>query len=205
MPGPLRLLIATRNAGKLRELRSLLAGYEVEVVGPDDVAGLPEDVPETGDSFRANAEIKARAYAEAAGCWALADDSGLEVDALDGAPGVYSARYAGPEADDAANNAKLLEAMAGVPEPERGARFRCAAVCCDAQGNVLGVGEGATEGRILEAPAGIRGFGYDPLFLSDDLGKPFGEAEPAEKNRVSHRARALVALRTVLLMYLPHK
>lgn len=205
MVAPIRLLIATRNAGKLLELRALMADCAVEVVGPDEVPGLPRDVEETGDTFRANAELKAATYARAAGCWALADDSGLEVDALDGAPGIFSARFAGPSADDAANNSKLLEALAGVPAGERSARFRCAAVCCDAEGAVVAIGEGATEGHILDAPSGDGGFGYDPLFFSDDLGKPFGQAAPAEKNRVSHRARALAAVRTALLIYLPRK
>lgn len=192
-----RLLLASRNPGKLRELRALLADLTIRVLGPDQVEALPE-VEESGVTFRANAELKARACAAAAGCWALADDSGLEVDALDGAPGARSARFAGDDATDAENNARLLDALEGVPPAQRTARFRCVVVVADPDGTILAAAAGTTEGRIGDAPRGSGGFGYDPLFLSDDLGIPFGEALPEEKNRVSHRARALAQIRDVL-------
>ena len=195
---PPRLLLATRNAGKRRELTALLADLPVRLVGPDDIGPLP-DVDETGQTFVANAHLKAQAYARSAGCLALADDSGLEVNALGGAPGVQSARYAGPDADAAANNARLLAALVDVPPARRTARFHCAMACVDPAGRVVATAEGQTTGRILAAPRGDRGFGYDPLFLSDDLGVSFGEAAPADKNRVSHRARACAALRAALV------
>ncbi len=193
MPLP-RLALATGNPGKIAEIRALLAGLPVEVVAPER---LPE-VVEDADSFRGNAEKKARAVAAALGVPALADDSGLEVDALGGAPGVRSARYAGPRASDAENNAKVLGALRGVPHERRRARFRCAAVVAAPDGRLLATGEGMAEGRILESPRGRSGFGYDPLFLSDDLGVTFAEAGAEAKNRVSHRARALTALRQAL-------
>lgn len=194
---PPRLLLATRNAGKRAELQALLAGLPVTPVGPDAFGSLP-DVPETAESFRGNAEAKARAYAAAAGCLALADDSGLEVDALGGAPGVRSARFAGERATDDDNNRRLLDAMRAVPAARRTARFRCVVVVADPAGRILAAADGTAEGRILEAPRGTGGFGYDPLFLSDDLRKTFAEATAEEKNRVSHRARAMAALRRPL-------
>ncbi|MCI0342474.1 MAG: RdgB/HAM1 family non-canonical purine NTP pyrophosphatase [Planctomycetales bacterium] len=191
---PRRLALATRNAGKIAEIRALLAGLPVKIVAPER---LPE-VVEDADTFRGNAEKKARAAAAALGIPALADDSGLEVDALGGAPGVRSARYAGPGATDAANNGKLLDALRGVAPERRRARFRCLAVVAAPDGSLLAIGEGTAEGRILEAPRGTSGFGYDPLFLSDDLAVTFAEAGPEAKNRVSHRARALAAIRRAL-------
>ncbi len=193
----MKVVLATKNPGKVRDFNHLLAGTGLEVVAVDD---LP-DVDETGVTFVANAWLKARSAAAHTGLPALADDSGLEVDALGGAPGVYSARYAtgfSGQQDDA-NNAKLLAALADVPAAERTARFRSAVVFLDEQRGVELVGEGSCEGEILFAPRGTGGFGYDPLFLSHELKMTFAEADLAAKGRVSHRARALAELRTKLM------
>ncbi len=185
---PAPLLMATRNPGKLRELRALLAELSVEL------RPLPDDAPEveeTADTFAGNAELKARAAAAAnPGVWVLAEDSGLEVDALGGAPGVYSARYAGVGAGDAACVAKLLQALDGVPDEARTARFRCVAALLAPDGR-LWIETGSLEGRITHAPRGSYGFGYDPVFLLPDRGMTTAELAPEEKNRISHRALAL--------------
>ena len=201
----MRLLAATRSGGKQREFRRMLEPTAVEVVFPDDVGAYPdpaEDLLELGDSFESNARRKAEHFARRAGLPTVADDSGLEVFALGGAPGVRSRRWAGtggrPDEVDAANNAELLRRLAGAPEPRRGARYRCVLVLVRAEGAVPQVFEGVCGGRILEAPAGTGGFGYDPLFWSDQLEKSFGEATPEEKDRVSHRGRALRALAAAL-------
>ncbi len=197
------LVFATRNRGKLVELRELLPGVEVRSL--DDIH-VP-DVVEDADTFAGNASKKAREVSQATGLPALADDSGLEVDALGGAPGVYSARYAGVSghAADAANNAKLLAALASVPADQRTARFRAALALCDALGP-LGeraiTAEGACEGVILTAPRGTGGFGYDPLFFAPELGQTFAEAGVGPKSDLSHRARAMRAMRPQLLAYL---
>lgn len=201
------LVFATRNQGKLVELRALLAG--TEVLGVDEAAqrlGRPiPDVVEDADTFAGNAIKKAREVSQATGLPALADDSGLEVDALDGAPGVYSARYAGEGAGDAANNAKLLQALAGVPRARRAARFRCVLALADVTGP-LGeqtlTADGTCEGVVLEAPRGTGGFGYDPLFLVPELGQTFAELGVGPKGDLSHRARAMQAIRPRLLAYL---
>ena len=197
-----RLVVATANPGKLGELRELLAGLALELV-PQSALGVPA-AAETGVSFAANALLKARHAARHSGLPALADDSGLEVDALGGAPGVHSARYAGEVADDAANNAKLLAALAALDVPggaaaQRGARYRCVIACVrgtDDPAPLLAAG--TWEGSIARAPRGTGGFGYDPLFLVDAAGRTAAELPAAEKNRVSHRARALAALRSAL-------
>ena len=192
---PPRLLLATRNPGKVREVRAILAGTGVELVGLDEVGlGEPPEVAETGTTFLENARLKARAYAAWAGMAALAEDSGLEVDALGGAPGVYSARYAGPGATDEANLARLLEALAGVPPERRTARFRCAAVLTDPE---LGEwhAEAAWEGRVTEAPRGRGGFGYDPVFQPTGWDRTSAEVPQEVKDAHSHRAQALRALR----------
>lgn len=205
MRGP--LVFATRNPGKLRELRQLITGIEVIDVG-EAAARLGRAIPdvvEDADTFAGNAIKKARAVSAATGLPALADDSGLEVDALGGAPGVYSARYAGDQHDDAANNAKLLAALAGVPTAQRTARFRAALALADVSGplgaEVL-VADGACEGVILDAPRGTGGFGYDPLFFAPELGQTFAEAGVGPKSDLSHRARAMRAMRPRLLAYL---
>ncbi len=192
LPGT--LVLATGNAGKLREFRALLADLAIEVV-PQSEFDVPT-VPETGLTFIENALIKARNAARHTGLPALADDSGLAVDALHGRPGIYSARYSGPDADDLANNRKLLEELAGVPEQERGARYHCILVFLrDAEDPVPLVCEGAWEGRIAPAPRGEGGFGYDPLFLPADGEGSAAELDPAIKNRCSHRGRAMALLR----------
>ncbi|MBS7458410.1 RdgB/HAM1 family non-canonical purine NTP pyrophosphatase [Coralloluteibacterium stylophorae] len=193
----MKIVLASGNRGKLAELGALLAGCGHDLV-PQSELGVG-DVPETGLTFVENALIKARHAAEATGLPALADDSGLIVDALDGAPGLYSARYAGSPTDDAANNAKLIAALQGVPAERRSARFHAVIVllrhAADPQPLVA---EGSWEGRILEAPRGSHGFGYNPVFLDPAHGLTAAEMEPALKNRISHRARALERLRTAL-------
>lgn len=182
-----RLLIATRNAHKLAEIRTILDLPDVEIVGADEIAGLPE-VEEDAETFEGNALKKARTLRDASGLWTLADDSGLEVDALNGAPGVYSARYAGEPTDSAANNRKLLAALAG--RTDRTARFRCVIALAAPDGREWTV-VGRCEGRIALAPSGAEGFGYDPLFVPEGHTISFAEMSSAEKNAISHRGRAL--------------
>jgi XTP/dITP diphosphohydrolase len=185
-----RLVLATANAGKVRELRALIAEWgtvEVLTLGDLPEVRLP---PETGTTYLANAVPKATTVRDASGIAALADDSGIEVDALGGAPGVHSARYGDGEA---ACNAKLLEALAGVPPERRTARYR-AVVALALPDGVVWTAEGTCEGRIAEAPRGDAGFGYDPIFVLPALGRTVGEATAEEKARVSHRARAMRAL-----------
>ena len=193
----MKVVVATRNKGKLRELVPLLARLELELCTIDEVAPDAE-LREDGVTFLENALAKARQAARATGLPAIADDSGLEVDALDGAPGVYSARYAGPGADDDKNNTKLLEALRGVPPALRTARFRCAAVFVDPARALELVREGACEGEVLEAPRGDDGFGYDPLFFVPTVGRTMAELPLEEKNRLSHRAAAFRALADAL-------
>lgn len=191
----MKLLLASNNAKKLAELQRILAGLEITFILPKDAGGLPE-VVEDADSFAGNAAKKASSAARAKGLWALADDSGLLVDALDGAPGVLSARFAGVHGDDAANNALLLEKLKGVPPERRNARFLCALALARPDGSVALQVQGTARGRILEAPRGTRDFGYDPLFLFTEpgfaeTGRGFAELGPEEKAEVSHRGRAL--------------
>lgn len=199
----MKVVVATRNKGKLREIVSLLAGAPlldglglelatIDALAPD--AELRED----GVTFEENALAKARQAAAATGLPAIADDSGLEVEALDGAPGVWSARYAGPGADDAQNNAKLLEALRGLPPARRGARFRCVAAFVDPARSVEIVRDGACAGEILEGPRGTDGFGYDPLFFVPAVGRTMAELPLDEKNQLSHRAAAFRALALAL-------
>jgi XTP/dITP diphosphohydrolase len=192
-----KVVVASRNRGKLREIVPLLAGLDFELVTIDDVA--PDcELREDGDTFEANALAKARQAAQATGLPAIADDSGLEVAALDGAPGVYSARYAGLPSDDGRNNAKLLEALHDVPSPRRQGRFRCVAAFVDPAASVELTCSGACEGEILAQPRGDLGFGYDPLFLVPGLGRTMAELPLDEKNRLSHRAAAFRALAQTL-------
>ncbi|MGB5102505.1 MAG: RdgB/HAM1 family non-canonical purine NTP pyrophosphatase [Steroidobacteraceae bacterium] len=190
---PARVVLATGNSGKLREMREILAPWRVEVLAQSDFTRGSAD--EIGLTFVENAILKARYAAQAAGLPAIADDSGLEVDALRGAPGILSARYAGPGADDAANNAKLLGELAAVPDDRRGARYRCAMVYLrwplDPAPLVC---QASWEGRIGHVARGSGGFGYDPLFVVGDGGSTAAELAPAEKNRVSHRGQAMRAL-----------
>jgi XTP/dITP diphosphohydrolase len=203
VPAPLRdLVIATANPGKLREFRALLTGLPFAPVaqGARGVSA-PE---ETGATFAENALIKARYAAATCGAAAIADDSGLEVDALGGAPGIYSARYAGAAAGDAAavdaaNNAKLVAALRDVPFEARRARYRCALVYLDGPEDPAPLhARGVWEGYILDAPRGSGGFGYDPYFWLPELGLTAAELEPERKNRLSHRGSALEALRSAL-------
>jgi XTP/dITP diphosphohydrolase len=196
-----KLLAATRNAGKQREIRRILAPTGLEIVFPDDIwlretsAG---EALEQGESFEANARRKAEYFARLSSLPTFADDSGLEVLSLGGAPGVHSKRWAGAMGSldevDAANNAELLRRLAGAPERRRAARYRCVLVFLRTPEAVPTVCHGDCTGRILEAPRGTDGFGYDPLFFSEELGQTFGEATAEEKDRVSHRGRALRAL-----------
>ena len=183
----MKLLIATRNRHKLEEIRAILNLPGLELIGADEMPGLPE-VEEDAPTFEGNAIKKARTLAQASGCWTLADDSGLEVEALGGAPGVISARYAGSEASTPANNAKLLRELAGVTD--RGARFRCVLALCAPDGRSWTV-EGLCEGRMLESPRGANGFGYDPLFMPEGHSQTFAELPASVKNGMSHRGRAL--------------
>lgn len=183
-----RLVVATQNAGKAREIARLLGGWDVRSLA--DVP--PIDFPEEGGDYAENARVKALTAARATGLPCVADDSGLEVDALDGAPGPYSARFGGPGLDDRGRLEKLLEALDGVPPP-RTARFRCLAACAWPDGRTL-LEEGVCEGEILEAPRGDGGFGYDPIFRPAGEARAMAELDRAEKDALSHRGRALRAL-----------
>lgn len=186
----MNLLIATGNAGKLRELRELLAPLGHEVVGLRDVKTHGEPV-EDADTFAGNAEIKARFYQTQTGLVTIADDSGLCVDALDGRPGVHSARFSGPDASDAENNVELLRVMKGVTD--RSARFVCVATCVRADGRPLAT-RGECEGVILDVLRGEGGFGYDPLFYVSEHDATFAQLPAEIKNQISHRGRAIRAL-----------
>ena len=188
-----RLVLASGNAGKLAELRALLAGTGVELVAQSQLG--VEEVEETGLSFVENALLKARHAAMATGLPALADDSGLCVDALGGAPGLYSARFAGRHGDSAANNARLLRELEGLDLDQRRAHFHAVIVLLrHAEDPQPLICEGRWEGRVLEAPRGAAGFGYDPVFLDPDSGLSAAELEPAQKHRISHRGRAVAEL-----------
>jgi XTP/dITP diphosphohydrolase len=191
------LLVATNNPGKIREFRELLADLPVAITFPRE-CGLILEVAETGQTFEENARIKATAYWEATGFLTLADDSGLEVDALGGAPGVWSARYAGAHASDSDRVRKLLSALTDVPWGERTARFRCVVAISTPGGSIL-TAEGTCEGEIGLAPKGEHGFGYDPiLVVRGQGGLTMAELAPGLKNLISHRARALMAAREIL-------
>ncbi len=185
-----RVVLATGNQGKVRELGAMLSGFEMEVV-PQTEFGVVE-AEETGLTFVENAILKARNAASHTGLPAIADDSGLEVDHLRGAPGIYSARYAGEGGNDPANNRKLLKALEGVPEAERSARFQCLMVYMEhAEDPTPLIAQGTWEGHILTAPQGENGFGYDPLFFVPEQGCSSAELEPEVKNGMSHRGKAL--------------
>ena len=201
----MKILAATRSAGKQREIRRVLGGPALEIVLPADIwlressAGDPVEV---GESFEANARHKAEYFVRMSSLPTFADDSGLEVFSLGGAPGVRSKRWAGAsgseEEVDLANNAELVRRLAGAPESRRLARYRCVLYYLPSYGAVPTVCQGDCTGRILDAPRGTNGFGYDPYFFSDELGKTFGEATDEEKDAVSHRSRALRALAAAL-------
>ena len=188
----MKLVIATRNRHKLEEIQAIFNLPWLELLSAFDFPEVP-DVEETGSTFDENAALKARALAEATGCWAMADDSGLEVDALNGAPGVYSARFAGEPVNYQANNEKLLRLL--EHETNRRARFRCALALVDPGGNLHAL-EGRCEGSIARSLRGEGGFGYDPLFIPEGETRTFAELTPEEKNRISHRAHALAKAAT---------
>jgi len=188
-----KLLVASGNRGKVREIRIRLRSLGFQVIGPDE---LPEPVPvcaEQGTSFCENARAKAAHWHRFSGLATLADDSGLEVEALDGAPGIRSARFAGENATDGDNIDLLLKKLAGLEEDKRGARFVCCLALCTGEGSIKTF-TGSCSGRILTGPAGEGGFGYDPVFFYPPLNRSFAQVSTAEKNRVSHRARALEKL-----------
>ncbi len=189
----MKLVLASANRKKVIELRTLLEPLGVELIGLDQFPHLPP-VEETGDTFAANAAIKAIAAATGTGLWALADDSGLQVDALNGRPGVYSARYAGPGCTDADNNEKLLGELANVPDEQRGAGFVCHLAIADPTGAIRLSVDGRCRGRIISQRRGTHGFGYDPLFLVPEYHRTFAELSLTVKSQLSHRARAFAAL-----------
>lgn len=193
-----RLIVASRNQKKINEIQAIARDFGLEVISRDDAGLPPVDIEETGETFEENALLKAMAIMEMSGCPAVADDSGLEVDWLDGAPGVYSARFAGDACDDLANNRKLLELMAGVPPARRTARFVSAIALAYPDGKTLVV-RGVTEGRLLEEPRGAGGFGYDPLFVPQGHDRTYAELPADEKNKISHRGKALAAMKALLL------
>ena len=191
-----KIVVGSRNSGKIREIQAVLADLPYCVTGLSDQT-IP-DAEETGTTFQENAILKARYYCQHTGEYCLADDSGLEVDALDGAPGVYSARYAGEQASDEENNQKLLSALTGIPMQRRTARFRSVLALAGPDGSLM-LAEGVCEGIVLFEARGTGGFGYDPLFLMQDQRKTLAEMTLAEKNLVSHRGNALRAFKQQLV------
>ena len=188
-----KIVLASGNQGKVREINQILAGLDMEVVPQSDF-DVPE-IEETGLTFVENAILKARNATKCTGLPAIADDSGLEVDALRGAPGIYSARYAGPDTDDSKNLQKVLQEMAGIPEAERTARFQCLLVYMEHDLDPTPIiCQGTWEGRITTAPAGENGFGYDPVFFVLEHGCTSAQLSAEEKNRLSHRGQALQCL-----------
>jgi XTP/dITP diphosphohydrolase len=194
---PNELLIATTNQGKIVELRSLLHSLPLSLRG---LAEFPstEEVEETGVTFSDNAVLKARAYAGQTGLWTLADDSGLEVDALGGAPGVFSARYGGEGLNDAQRVERLLDELSKHAGQERSARFICVIAIADPQGHIANISTGRCEGQVAPSPRGTGGFGYDPVFIPDGFNQTFGELSPEIKQKISHRALALQGARAFL-------
>jgi XTP/dITP diphosphohydrolase len=190
------ILIATGNPGKRREIQAVTAGLPVTWKTLTDFPSI-ESPPEVADTFAGNAADKARFYSKRTGLWSLADDSGLEVDALDGQPGILSARFAGEDANDAANNAKLLRLLKSVPQERRTARFRCAIALADGD-DILLTAAGSVEGLIVDEPHGRNGFGYDPLFWIPPYRQTAAQMPAELKNRVSHRGQALADLRSQL-------
>lgn len=193
--------MATRNPGKLREISDYLKDLPLEIISLLDFRGIP-DIAETGATFEENAVLKAQAIARYSGELTLADDSGLEVDYLEGAPGVHSARFAGEPVSDARNNQKLLELMKDAPPDRRTARFRCVMALAEPGGSCR-LARGSCEGLIVTEPRGEKGFGYDPLFYLPDWGRTMAELDLEVKNRISHRARALAEVRRILEDILP--
>jgi XTP/dITP diphosphohydrolase len=195
-----KLLVATRNSGKVSEFADMFADLQLEWIGLADL-GLDLEVAETGETFRENAIIKATEYAAASGLLTLADDSGLEVDALDGRPGVHTARYGGAGLTPVQRYELLLVDMKGVPMADRSARFRCVIALSSGQG-IFGTAGGVCEGKIAERPAGIGGFGYDPVFYLPDQGQTMAELPAAEKHLISHRGKAIAEIAPLLRLVL---
>lgn len=191
-----QLLIATHNPGKLREYRALLADLDLQVLYLDDL-GITHDIPETGTTFAENAILKAVGYAEMSGMLTWSDDSGLEIDALNGRPGVYSARYGGPGLTDWDRIVRVLDELRGYPPAAWTARFQCVVALAEPHGQVLTV-EDRVEGIITDRPRGEHGFGYDPIFYMPDYAATMAELDPAHKNQISHRAKAAAAAKQVL-------
>jgi len=191
-----KLILATRNKGKLKEIRVLLSDIDIDIISLNEVENAPH-VVEDGKTFMENAFKKAKVIAEATGIMALADDSGLEVDALDGAPGVHSARYSGKNASDASNNEKLLADLEGISPGKRNAHFSCVVVVYHPSGRWIST-ETECEGEIAMNPVGDRGFGYDPVFYIPSINRTMAQLSPKEKNSLSHRGKALAELKSKL-------
>ena len=199
---PREVVIATHNEGKLREIKDILAPWGFKILSLKDFPGIPEII-EDGSTFAENAAKKAREVARQTGRLAIADDSGLVVDALQGKPGVFSSRYGGEKATDEQKFQKLLAEMSEIPEGKRQARFVCAMAVALPRGR-MEVVEGECRGQVTSAPRGKCGFGYDPIFFVPQFGKTMAELEPEEKNRISHRGRALERLKVILPEFLPY-
>lgn len=198
-----KLLLATHNKGKVSEYADILGDGQIDFLTLDDV-GITEDVPETGSTFLENAILKATVYAQKTGVLTLADDSGLEVDALGGKPGVLTARYGGPGLSMAERYTRLLEEMVAVPNALRSAQFRCAIALASPDGEILGTSEGICAGEIAREPSGVAGFGYDPIFYFPEFGQTMAQLSPQEKHRISHRGRAVEAIAPLLRRVLNH-
>lgn len=194
------LVVATKNQGKLREIRELLKEFDLKVTSIADYPDCPE-VVEDGKTFAANAIKKARVIGKHLGKLTLGEDSGLQVKALKNAPGIYSARFSGPDATDEKNNKKLISSLKDVPSSKRQARYRCFAALSDGD-KLVGVVDGSCGGMIVDERRGTNGFGYDPFFLIPHYKKTFGELDPAIKAKISHRARALKKLKILIKKYL---
>ena len=188
-----KLLVATHNQGKVVEFAEMLQDLAIEWLSLDDV-GVTQDVEETGSTFRENGVLKAKTYAAETGLLTLADDSGLEVDALGGAPGVYTARYGGAGLTAVQRYQKLLDDIKNIPDPQRTARFRCVIVLAGPDGTILGESEGVCEGRIAQAPVGDNGFGYDPVFYLPQFNQTMAQIPASQKHQISHRGLAVQAI-----------
>lgn len=196
----MKLLIATHNKGKIKELNTLLSDAGIDVIGLDE-AGVTFDVEETGTTFEANARLKAVQYAQATGLMTLADDSGLEIDALDGEPGVYTARYGGAGLTQPERMQLVLDKLLGLQADARSARFRCTMVLADGTGEVLSVKTGVCEGEIAQQMIGDGGFGYDPIFYLPERALTMAQIDKVEKNRISHRGQAVRAILPEIVRY----
>lgn len=200
----MKLLIGTKNQGKIRELNELLADLPIEVAGLHEFPNITEP-EETGATFAENAALKAGYYARKTGVCVLSDDSGLEVEALDGAPGIFSARYAGENATDAERSLKLVDELKQTGDDARRARFVCVAAIADETGEIVFEAEGICEGAIADEPCGVNGFGYDPIFIPDGFEQTFGELSSTVKGEISHRARAIKKILRFLRDFTAHE